>query len=138
MPTSAINQYSTNVIEPVFDAARSYQTAQAVRFPASTTLAAGTILGEVSATPGTYAAYLSTHTDGTQNPVGILKRAVTTDSTGNITNWDEWGTPHAHATMFLEGMFRIQDLVGLDANAVTALKAVIVEGALGGNGLIRI
>lgn len=101
-----------------------------VNLKASTTFAAGTIVGEVTATPGTYGPYASGNTDGTQNPVGVLQYACVTDSSGNITfgntaGSSEWGNTSKAAPIYMSGYFRTEDLVGLDANAVTKLGRLI-------------
>lgn len=98
-----------------------------VNLKASTTFAAGTILGEITASPGTYGPYASGNADGTQNPIGILQYACVTDASGNITfgagpaGTAEWSQTAKGAPMYEYGEFSTADLTGLDANAVTKL-----------------
>jgi hypothetical protein len=130
MPTSATYRYSNTAVDPVFNADDAMASMVAVKLKASTTFAAGTILGEIAASPGTYGPYASGNSDGTQNPAGILRRAATTDASGNITNADEWGDTGLVASMFTQGAFRTQDLVGLDANAISKLSGHLIEGSV--------
>lgn len=77
-----------------------------------------------------FRAYASGNTDGSQIPKAILQYACTTDYLGNITILGEFGQTWKTAPAWMSGYFRIQDLVGLDANAVTLLAANIVSGTL--------
>jgi hypothetical protein len=80
-------------------------------------------------TPGTYAPYLSGSTDGSQVPKGILRYPCVTDASGNIAfgaaGNEEWGQTHKAADMWISGNFRTEDLVGLDANAVSLLGRLV-------------
>lgn len=135
MPTSATYTYSGGRVDPAMNAGDAMASMLRVKLKASITYAAGTVLGEVTATPGTYGPYASANVDGTQNASVILTRAVTTDASGNITNANEWGAVESDVSVYTLGQFRIQDLVGLDANAVTKMGGRITEGAIGGNGI---
>lgn len=127
MPTAASSVYSADAgrLVPLFpkDARRI-----SVQLLASTTYLRGTVLGEVTATPGTYGAYLSTNTNGTANATLILEYACTTDASGNITSIGEWGQTRLTTPAFYMGDFRSQELSGLDANAILKLGARLVEG----------
>lgn len=109
---------------------------QAVQFnvalPASISYAHGTILGEIAASPGTFGAYNSGHTDGTQNAKVILVYDCTTDANGNVTLTstagqigDEWGGTDQGAPVYFAGTFNTQDLTGLDSNAVSQLGRLV-------------
>lgn len=128
MPTSAQMTFSNTVVQPVMDPQEALRSMLVVKLKASTTYAAGTVLGEVTATPGTYGAYASGNSDGTQNATAILPRPVTTDSSGNWT--DEWGSVLSTTPVYTTGKFRTQDLVGLDTNAVTKLAGRLLEGSV--------
>lgn len=107
----------------------------------SLSLAQGTVLGEVTATPGVYIAYASGHSDGSQVAKCILEYTCTTDASGNITVDGEWGLTRPSVSAFLGNSgvaFSIGDLVGLDATALTALGGSIAQGALGGAGTVVI
>lgn len=78
-------------------------------------LYAGQVLG-LAATGGDagfYKPYLSTNTDGSQVPVGVLIYDANIDSSGNGSEiaWSNGG-------MFIQSL-----LIGLDSNAITLLKA---------------
>lgn len=78
---------------------------------------------------GTYAAYASGNSDGSQIPAGILKFPCTVDSTGKIVISSEVpGFSELVASMYYSGSFRTEELVGLDANAVTKLAGHIAVG----------
>lgn len=120
---------------------------QAVQFnvalPASISYANGTVLGEIAATPGTFAAYNSSHTDGTQYAKVVLTYDVTTDADGNVTLsstagqiGDEWGGTDQGAPVYFAGTFNTGDLVGLDSNAVSQLGR-LVQGTVT-TGILRI
>jgi hypothetical protein len=136
MPTSPQHTFSnTNQVFPFFEAEEAH--IMNVKLSPSLTLAKGTILGEVSATPGTYAAYASGNTNGTQTPKLILVQSVVTDASSNVTRAGEHGATVKHApAYFPKGTFKTADLVGCDANAVNVLGAALVQGDLT-TGLIR-
>lgn len=124
MPTSATNTYSINRVDPLKNAEDA--SIENVNLVASTTYAAGTVIGAVAATPGTYGTYASGNTDGTQNPTHILQYQVTTDASGNVflgaAASSEWGQSVGKgAPAYRSGYFSCADLTGLDANAVTKL-----------------
>lgn len=80
MPTSALYSFTQDVLVPVRNPHLAAE--QAVKLKASTTYAKGTILGELSATPGTYDTFVPGAADGTEIPKCILAYAVTTDANG--------------------------------------------------------
>lgn len=121
MPTSALNTYTFTRVDPVVEVDDAMQAIWNVKIAASQTYAAGTIVGEVTASPGTYKAYATGNVDGTQNPMGILQYAVTTDGSGNITNFSEQGPTGTYAPIYTKGTFKVSDLTGLDAGAITKL-----------------
>lgn len=88
---------------------------------------------------GTFAAYAAGNTDGSQNPTCILKFPCATDASGQITygtvaGGGEWGQSSISTPAYFGGYFRTQELVGLDANAVTKLgklsSGTIASGVL--------
>lgn len=103
-----------------------------VQVGTSATIASGTVLGEVSATPGVYGAYSSTASDGTEIPKGIMEFDVKSDSSGNITlgtsAGDSLQISYKAAPMFVAGTFNCASLTGLDANAVTKLGGRLLSG----------
>jgi len=130
MPTSAQDTFSNNVAcYPFFRAEE--QHVLNVKLAPSLTLAAGTILGELSATPGTYTEYSSAATDGSQTPKLILARDAVTDGSSNVTRAGEHRATVKHApALFPKGAFKTTELTGLDANALTVLQGALVQGTL--------
>jgi len=100
----------------------------------------------VTVTPGTFAAYASGNTDGTQYPKAIAVYDMTTDASGNITLGTATGAipPVAggsaglSAPVYVCGVFATADLVGLDSGAVSALNARFETGTLADGGIVRI
>jgi hypothetical protein len=110
--------------------------------PAVTTDATGLVGGAATAAvtnttpgvlgfPGTFAPYASGNTDGSQNPIGLLRYDCVTDANGIITlgsgpaGTSEWGQTTRSVDMFFCGVFRTEDLVGLDSNAVQKIGRLI-------------
>src|SRR5436305_6504339 len=84
MPTTAIMTFSGKKLEPYM--APEDARLISVKIPASTAfLARGTVLGELTATPGTYKAYASGNADGSQVAKAILAFDIATDAGGLIT-----------------------------------------------------
>jgi hypothetical protein len=136
MPTAPQHTFSaSNRLDPVYKAAQAKM--QNVALAPSTTYARGTVLGELTATPGTYKAYASGNSDGSQTPKCILAYGCSTDAQGNVTLIGEHGAVQKHAPAYMEGYFKTSELVGMDANAVTKLGAALVSGDLT-SGIIRI
>lgn len=128
MPTASSTDFwgSGTRVVPYRNPEEAEASVSDVRIAASTTLAAGTILGRVTAT-GRYAAYNDANTDGTQRAEGVLKYSVVTDASGNITNASEWGLT-TYTQMYEQGDFLAADLTGLDAAAVADLEATYKSG----------
>lgn len=90
-------------------------------------------------TPGSYKPYLIGNTDGTQIPKGFLMYPVVVDASGNINiantagvTVGEFGQTSKTTPIYYSGEFDVTALVGLDANAVTALGGRMVSGTIGG------
>lgn len=139
MPTSAQTRYSAaNRLEPMYLLGGKAPDEQSVSLAASTTYAKGTVLGELTATPGTYKPYASVNTDGSQVPKCILKYACVTDGSGNITltGTAEFGQTSKSAPAYFDGAFKTAELTGLDANAVTVLGGHLVSGTVSSGVLV--
>jgi hypothetical protein len=128
MPTTAAATFGYGRVDPF----RKPEDAlvRNVNLKASTVFAAGTIIGEITASAGTYGPYATGNVDGTQNAVAILQYACATDASSNITfgsvaGQSEWGVTSKSAPAYFSGDFRTEDLVGLDAGAVTKLGRLI-------------
>lgn len=131
MPTAAVRTFSGGGCWPCEN------QGEAINVPvnlAQGSYAAGTVLGELSATPGTYAAYASGHADGSQVARGILQYAVVVDASGNYWLGDtsgasDQGVPGPkYGNMWRNGVFKTSDLVGWDATAFSTIGAKIKTG----------
>lgn len=74
--------------------------------------------------------YVSSNSDGSQTPMGILVVEVSTDSQGNVTfgplpTGNGFGAVRHVAPVAISGYFNTADLTGLDSNAVSKLGRLI-------------
>lgn len=149
MPLTATSTFepSANRLDPVFapDLSRVLNVAPnpSTTSTLTVTYSKGTLLAEFTATSlaGTYAPYSSTATNGLSVPKGLLMYTVTVDSLGNVALAGEFGQTQRGCPMWMPGgaIWRMSDLSGLDANAVTVLGGAIVEGNLTTNvGLVKL
>ena len=127
---TAITYFSNNRLQPIYYPETALTISVAIA--PSQTIAQGTVLGELTASPGVYSPYASGHTDGTQTAKVIAEYGMVTDSSGNITFSSTAGTfggpfgeTYLTAPVFYKGTFATADLVGLDATAVTDLGRLI-------------
>lgn len=135
MSTNAIAVYRLDELIPLQDPdlARADNVNLAVG-----AYAKGTVLGEVTATPGLFKPYLAANTDGSNVAKMLLKTACTVtapvagDTTGvnDISYGDPNGRTFKATPAFYRGTFATADLVGLDAGAVTALCGELFRGSL--------
>lgn len=131
MPTTAQHTFSASSrLDPLFRA--DEEKIMHVQLTASATYARGQVVGEVTATPGVFKIYATANVDGSGVARGILKYGCSTDASGNITIMGEHGVTHKSAPMILPGSghYKTSELTGMDADAVTDLKAVLVQGDL--------
>lgn len=94
-------------------------------FTGGTTPAAAVAHTTTGRSAGTYAAYASGNSDGTENPRCILKFDCATDASGNITYGPSaiggpWGETYPSVPAYFSGYFDTSLLVGLDSNAVAS------------------
>jgi hypothetical protein len=126
-------------LDPVMN--QRYVTMMNVTLNGPASYTKGQILAEYSATAsvGTYGIYASTGAGGLNIPKGILQYSCTVDASANITIFGEFSQTQHGVPMYMPGMavWRVSDLIGLDANAVTALGGAYVEGSSAG-GLVQI
>jgi hypothetical protein len=133
MPTAATNTYSGAVLLPMYDEPESALIP--VKLAASTVFAKGTVLGEVTATPGLYKAYASGSSDGSEVPKGILQYDCATDASSNVTfggaaTGGPFGETAKVAPMYYTGAFKTSELTGFDANAATKLGGHLINGSV--------
>lgn len=105
------------------------------------TATVATVTAGSAGTPGSFKAYLSTATDGSQVPKCFLQYPCATDSSGNITfgtvaGVSSHGETFKSAPAFFGGVFKTTDLKisggagSLDANAISVLNGAIISGTL--------
>ena len=136
MPTTPIATWSGKRVDPYMDPEDALEIA--VQLKPSTTYQAGMVLGEITASPGTFAPYASGNADGTQTPRGILPQDCTTDATGLITGADApLGDTRKDTHVYFAGTFRTNDLIGLDAAGITAAGWRLIFGTAT-NGSVRL
>lgn len=130
MPTTPTNTFTGIGLIPAVPPSTYPAPVIHVAFKPSITIAAGTLLGKVTAT-GKYAAYNNANSDGTETAVPLVTvYAITTDASGNVTSLDERGIAQPTGPVYTGGMFRSEDLTGFDAAGMTDIKGVIVTGNL--------
>ena len=130
--TTSIGTWNPDAVEPQLGID---PISFSIKLKASTTFAKGTVLGEITASPGTYAAYATGNVDGTETAKCVLPRQVTTDAAGLIyegaqASNEEIGYAQLTTPAWFGGVFKTQDLVGLDAAGVTDLGGKVIFGDL--------
>lgn len=134
MPTAAATTWGAGRVDPIKNP--NGANVEVINLKASTTFAAGTLVGEITASPGTYGPYASGNSDGTQLPTHILQYACVTDASSNVTiggtgaAGGEWGQTRKGAPAYRSGEFSCADLTGLDANVITIKRAILVQGTV--------
>jgi hypothetical protein len=142
VPTSPTHTYTGQKLEPAFPGAHPCIN---VKLPVSVNYPKGTVLGEITASPGTFKAYAAGNADGSQIPRAILQYGCQVDASGNITFSDTGGTvggDHGEtakaAPAYIGGRFYTADLVGLDATALTNNPAWALNQGTVANGILDI
>jgi hypothetical protein len=135
MPTTTISTTSAAKLEP----AEYPQDARidAAQLAPSLDLAAGTLLGKITAT-NKLAAYNDSLTNGVETAVAILVYDTSTDASGNHYLGDsdvpsEVNLPHKDCSIYVAGVFRTTDLTGYNAAALADF-----QGRLLPSGFLRI
>lgn len=127
MPTAAFDTYTNTHLIPAFDPESALMKHCNL---ATGTYVAGTVIGEVTATPGTFAAYATGNVNGTEQARGILKYGCVVDGSGNITLGNEPAGTVKSVEYYIGGYFQTQDLVGLDVAGVADLNGLLVQGTV--------
>jgi hypothetical protein len=133
VPTAAKNTFSAQALHPCYRGNDALLIR--VRLPASVTYAKGTVLGEITASPGTFKAYASGNVDGSQVAKAILALDCATDGSQNVSfgaavGGSPWGETEPSAPAYISGYFRSTELVGLDANALTNALGRLQSGTV--------
>lgn len=102
-----------------------------IKLGASLTLAAGTVLGRITAS-NLWKAYSDAASDGSEVARAILQHAVATDASGNhyfgAAAASEHGQYESNVPAYITGLFADADLTGLDANGLADLQGRIILG----------
>jgi hypothetical protein len=136
MPTTYKHSFSDQALHPCLRGNDALLIR--VRLPASVTYAKGTVLGEITASPGTFKAYASGNVDGSQVAKAILAVDVITDASQNVqvggAAGAPWGETEPTAPAYICGYFRTTELTGLDAAGAANLGKVqsgtVADGVL--------
>lgn len=131
MSSTPIRTYSMTEVTPLYNGDDA--PLRAIKLKASTTFPAGTLVGEITASPGTFGAYASGNSDGTQNPSRILRYPCVTDASGNITVGDgsagnEWGATQLVIPAYVGGIFAIADIPNQDAAGLAKCGRLLGNG----------
>ena len=101
---------------------------KAGRFAPNLTIARGTVLGQIT-TSGLMTPYASGALDGSQVPAGINTYDIVVDANSNVVIGGAGLLPgilsssDGTSEYYWRGAFLESELTGLDANAITSLKA---------------
>jgi hypothetical protein len=127
--------YTNKVVNPVYSI--DDQISLTFKLKASVTYPAGSLVGEVTATPGTFGLYASGNSDGTQNPKAVLDVDYITDAAGLIYMGaqvgGQQGETATEARGWFSGAFRMSDVPNLDATAITNGAFRILFGTVAAN-----
>ena len=124
--------YTGKYLQPAYP--RPVATKHSINLVPNATYPSGTVLGEVTATPGVFKAYVTSAVDGSQIPKCFLIHDCITDATGLITygtvagSAGELSTIRKNTPAYYSGPFRVNDLVGLDAGGLTAMGGKLTAG----------
>lgn len=129
----AIQTYSYKQVTPLYASDEAMRRAVALK--PSTTFLAGTLLGEITATPGVFGAYASGNVDGTQNPNRLLPFDCITDASGNITKGTgivagagPYGITELTADCYVSGVFLIAEIPNQDAAGLAKAGRILGNG----------
>lgn len=139
MPTAASTTYTNDVLMPMFPAIPHPELP--IKLTVSTVYAKGTVLAELTATPGTYGVYADAGTGGLGVAKCILKYACAVDGSGNITfgtaaTGGQFGETYKTAPAYFGGTFKTTELTGIDAAALLDLAGSLMYGSIA-DGVIK-
>lgn len=135
MPTSPAHTFTPNRVDP-YQVPHLAVPVEHVALAPNQTLAAGTLLGQVTATQK-WIAYAAGAADGSQNPKLILEYAVVTDANGDVSfgttpgqAGGDWGQKQKTAPAYAGGVFRTQDCPNIDQAALDRMNATLISGTI--------
>lgn len=103
----------------------------------SPTITPATTTAGSAGTAGTFKKADPASTDGSQSARALLMYSCSTDSSGNITIEGEWAQTYPTTPVYISGMFRTEDLVGITTTDISNLSACQVKGTVN-KGIIRV
>lgn len=128
MAAEAIVSYTNARVTPYINSEEAFASMVHVAFAPNLTLAAGTLLGKVTAT-GKHKAYANGNSDGSETAVPlILEYGITTDADGNVSFATDVGGKLPTAPVFTRGDFRTEHIPNLDANGLADIGGKILTG----------
>lgn len=140
MPTTAIATFGVGILVPLKNPDEA--STESIRLKPSTSFPAGTIVGEITATPGFYGPYATGNADGTQNPTHIIQYTCITDASSNVTfgtgpaGTSEWSQTSPSAPAFRNGYFNCADLVAPDTGWLAKMGRLVQGTATAGHVMI--
>lgn len=127
MPSTALYTFTGKKLESQIRSDLS--PTMAVKLPASKTLTLGTILGELTATPGTFDTFDPNAANGLQVAKAILQYTVTTDADGLATIDGAFPSlPERSVPAYVGGYFDCATIDAAMGDAGTLLAAAIASG----------
>lgn len=129
MPTAATHTFTEDCLDPVYADVPAPMQNVAL---SDGTYAKGTVLGELTATPGTFAAYADAAVDGTGVAKAILKYAcvVASGLVAQVSGGGPFGEKRTYAPCYFGGAFRTAELTGFDAAALADLNGHLANGSV--------
>lgn len=129
MPTAPKHTFTNDCIDPVYADVPAPMQNVAL---SDGTYAKGTVLGELTATPGTFAAYADAAVDGTGVAKAILKYAcvVASGLISQASGGGPFGESRLYAPVYFGGAFRTSELTGFDAAALADLNGHLANGTV--------
>jgi hypothetical protein len=135
MPAAAQHTFGNTGLVPFYRP--ELAVVQHVKLNVSATYVKGTVLGEVTATPGLFGLYADAGAGGLDTARAILAYDCVVDASGNITlGGGEHGQTQLSAPAFFSGWFLASELTGLTAAAVVDLGRLI-SGSVS-SGILRV
>lgn len=146
MPTTATTIYGYARLVPMYEPEEDCEIP--VNLPVSVSYAKGTVLGELTASPGTAKAYTDANSDGSGVAKYLLPMDCATDASGNITVGSltagaaPFGMTAKSVGVYARGTFKTAELVqsgagAVDAAALADLGAHLMYGTIA-DGVVRI
>lgn len=129
MPTTNIFDYTIVKVEPTVKADQVHTVA--ALFQPSVTVPRGSLMGELTASPGVYVPYDHTAVDGRQVLKGLNPYDITTDANGYITNaGGPMATQKLNSPVYTSGDYNCADVANITEldDAIAAGYCKLIQG----------